>query len=626
MGVTPYITAALGLGMVAIPALAQEFCVRGEGDGPISLGYDVKPSLVAHSDAIMDATRGDLGLDGEADERAFSFRRTIDAILESVPEELRGPIDDDMRRGFVQTMIDSFQPPGGKALNAEAGVLMPLQSRSEATELTAEAMLDDASPNAMKPLALFNRLDLADEAWTHCGEHRIVYGRQPADPSDRFTLIFEAMVPNPDPASGAEGCRRVAEFWAGLTGQDELEQTRRLSEFYYEGGTGHADGDLEGPVVSFRNYGGDGHRGQVRANAFMQPPWQLREWLTQLSFSTEATPVVFVPVTVKDNPLAQLYRDDIMVDPELVAGNIPAVLTSLHGQFIQALTSSISQQLLSEGTAKHQDFVANLSRYDLGAAPVDADDVLLNTIALGNDDRFNEHQSVSQGGEDVPGAVDSITVTALLDQVGATPSPHLNQQSGQTILNRARAGSCGGCHMTASRSAGGFFQGPGAIVLEKEDGSVVRWPDIHGDLFVHVSEKTRELSPALEDNFLPVRRYAMGRYLCDELDEEPPTAEPGETPYVARAVALDVPAEDVEQPARFVDRVIASYMQAAGTAAADGAPADPAAAQAQDRAALAGMSPAARNAVRRQIAEVIGAMRDEERAEPGAFYATRRPH
>ncbi len=45
--------------------------------------------------------------------------------------------------------------------------------------------------------------------------------------------------------------------------------------------------DLRGPVVDFRNYGGDGNRGQVRGNMFMDFPWQLREWLTQLTFEPD---------------------------------------------------------------------------------------------------------------------------------------------------------------------------------------------------------------------------------------------------------------------------------------------------------------------------------------------------
>ena len=71
----------------------------------------------------------------------------------------------------------------------------------------------------MKPLAVFNRFDLAPADFAHCGEYRIVYGKEnPAFAPNRFLLIFEASVPNPDPDEGEAGCRPITEFWAGLSG------------------------------------------------------------------------------------------------------------------------------------------------------------------------------------------------------------------------------------------------------------------------------------------------------------------------------------------------------------------------------------------------------------------------
>jgi hypothetical protein len=620
---------AAALCTLALPAEAQRssMCTAGE-DGTFSLGFDVKPSMVVHSDALMDTTRGDLGLDGEASERAFSFRRTIQAILESAG----GPSDEAAQQAFVQGMIDSFRTTG-QALNAAAGVRMPFDDRSEASELSAADMLDDASPSAMKPLALFNRFDLAPENWSHCGEHRIVYGRtrvDPSSPSDRFLLIFEAMVPNPDPEAGAAGCRRVAEFWAGLAGMPEIDQAAALSGFYYEAVTGHADGDLTEPVVSFRHYGGDGGRGQVRANAFMDQPWQLREWLTQLTFAGEGPTLAFVPTTVKDNPLAQLFRDDISGDAELLNGNVPAAVENLHGDFIQALTASIGPRLMSEGTLQHQQLARGIEdgAYDLGDAPVTEDMILLHTIGLGNEDRFNEHQSISQGPPDVPGepAGSSVAVTELLSQIGGMPNPEVAAQSGETLLNRARAGSCGGCHMTASRSGGGFFAPPGVIVRENADGTVVRWPDIHPDLFVHVSENTRELSPALEEAFLPVRRYIMGRYLCETLDEAPapepaPALEAVPEPYVAAIARTGVPVQAVLESASYLDQIVGAYAeQVTGRAPALEAPG------ASVAAAVGEMSPAERGALRARVYDAIRAARAIELQRPGAFVETRRPH
>ena len=211
------------------PALAQrsDLCTVAD-DGRFVLGFDIRPSLVVNADAVLDATRGALGLDGDAAERAFAFRRTIAAILASAG----APSGAAAQEAFVQGMIDSFAVPDEKALNPAAGIRMPLDDRGEAGELQAADMLDESSPTGMKPLALFNRFDLAPDNWSHCGEHRIVYGRErpnPNNPFDRFLLIFEAMVPNPDPDAGAAGCRRVAEFWGGLTGLDAAEQASRLS-------------------------------------------------------------------------------------------------------------------------------------------------------------------------------------------------------------------------------------------------------------------------------------------------------------------------------------------------------------------------------------------------------------
>ncbi|MES2666514.1 MAG: hypothetical protein V4712_10470 [Pseudomonadota bacterium] len=610
--------------VMAAPLSAQvsTFCTAA-GSGKFSLPFDIAPSLVVNSDGVMDATRGSLGLDGAADERAFSFRRTIGALLASAG----APADDAARIAFVQTLLGSFNAPA--RLNAEAGVFMPLDVRPAEAGLSAAALLDEASPDAMVPLALFNRLDLAPETWSSCGEYRIVYGKNrvdPTNPTNRFLLIFEAMVPNPDPAAGEAGCRRVSEFWAGLSGKSEADQAAALSAFYYDGVTGHPDGNLQGPVVDFRNYGGDGNRGQVRANAFITLNWQLREWLTQLTFASSGPALAFVPVTVKDNPLSELYRNDIASVPAVAAGNLPAALTLLHGQFAAALTADIAPNLLSEGGAKHAALTAGLAGFDLGASPVTEEDVLLGTIALGNADKFNEHQSTSQGAVDVPGAPAAETglITALLQAAGQTIDSDVPSQSGQVLLNRARAATCGGCHMTAARSNAGHFTGAGVIVRENADASVVRWPDVHSGGFVHVNEPDRALSAALTDSFLPFRRYVMGRHLCADL---PPPAAPDEdmpAPY-AQALSdagIDVPA--VATSARFVDAVMADYLSGLGKTAATGALSD----GAKSALALAGTLDAGERAgLQMAVSRAISVARSIELEQvPGAFVETRRPH
>jgi hypothetical protein len=615
-----FIGAALMSTVAALPALAQDFC-QAAGD-KISLDFEVKPSLVAHSDAIMDTTFGAAGEAGGApNERLFSFARTIGAILESA-SSFGGTNTPVAREAFVQTMLDSFALADGFALNPDAGVLMPLDARGgERLGLSAANLLDETNPQGMKPLAVFNRFDLAPADWIHCGEHRIVYGKEsPNFPLNRFLLIFEAAVPNPDPAAGEAGCRPITEFWAGLSAHagDDTELARRLAAFFYEGKTDPslATPDLPGAVVDYRNYGGDGSRGQVRGNLFVQQPWQLREWLTQPTFNP-ANPLAFVVETVKDNPLAELYGDSLNGLP-IATVNVPAALTVLHGNFVAALTSDIRDHLMAEETLKHQTLANDLARFDLGTGPtseVDERKILLNTVALGNDGRFNEHQSTSQGSSDEPLGLAGPILRTLLDQVGAatSPSPAVNPQTANVLLARAQAATCAGCHMTA----------PTEVIRQTPNQTDVVWPDVAAGGFVHVREADRMLSPALENHFLPVRRYILGRHLC-------PAAPPAEptvallAPEAGPVVGVPV---DRSGAMRFVDAMVADFVATRAPSGVAGAPAAPADEQPVLAAAAIGqLDPVARDALRQKVHQEIAEARRIEQNVSGAFVEVRRPH
>ena len=597
---------------LVVPAHAYglDFCT--ESAGKTELGFAVKPSLVANADAIMDTTFADVGLTGgDPTELLFSLKHTIGAILESAG----APNTPASREGFLQTMLDTMPRSPAFMLNSEAGVMMPLDDRQgEPSKLTPAGLLDPTSLVAMKPLAVFNRFDLAPADWSHCGEHRIVYGKvNPDVPSapNRLLLIFEAAVPNPDPEAGEAGCRPITEFWAGQSGvTDQKEVAKRLAAFFYEGKTDpQQPADLAGPVVSFRNYGGDGNRGQVRGNLFMGFPWQLREWLTQLTFDPAGNQLEFVVETVKDNPLAELYGDAL--PPDILNVNIPAAAEGLHGDFVQALTSEISANLMSEETDKHQGLVDALPGYDLGTDPtvaVDEAKLLLNTIALGNDDRFNEHQSTSLGSDDEPTVLAGPIMRSILDQLASVPSGSIGSQSADIILNRAQAATCAGCHQTAVNEA----------VRNNPDGTAVLWPPVHG-AFVHVDEATRELSPALETSFLPVRRYILGRHLCEGEQAvaavEPAAGAESMSPRVASDYSM-----------RFVDEIVASFTQSGAAAKLESAKAAADAGEPLHLAVARQLAPAQRVVLRVKLREEIARARSQERQGPGAYIEQRRPH
>jgi hypothetical protein len=509
---------------------------------------------------------------------------------------------------------------------------MKLDARpQERMQLKAKDLLDEGSSSSqtMRPLAVFNRFDLAPADFAHCGEYRIVYGKiNPNDPTppNRFLLIFEASVPNPHPDQGEAGCRPIAEFWAGLSepyAGNDAEIAKRLSAFFYEGKTdpSHTESDLGGPVVNYKNYGGDGPRGQVRGNLFIGFPWQLREWLTQPTFDAN-NPLAFVRDTVKDNPLAELYQDTLSLP-----NNIASAVTALHGNFVASLTSDIRDNLMSEETPKHHRLAKDLDAYDLGTGPtkdVDESKILLNTIALGNDLRFNEHQSTSLGDDDRIALKVGTVMRALLEQVGATPSPFptVNPQTADVILARAQAGTCAGCHQLS----------PTATVREIPNQADVVWPDVVKDGtsspfpfsegFVHVRED-RVLSPALEESFLPFRRYVLGHHLCPP--PEAPAVASAEVEAEAEAALAfeEVPEARSAASMRFVDTIVADFL---ATTAPGAAPAALAAAADEQAAAIGQLSPVAQDALRQRVHRAIAEARRREQIEPGAFVEVRRPH
>ncbi len=612
--------AALLVTTAPIGATQSQFCKPGEGaDGRIKLDYQIRPSLVV-ADETLDVPMSSIEAGSGADS-AFAFSRTIGAILKSA-----GQADDHAaREAFLGTMIASFDNDAEVLLNPYSAVVVPVDDRFEPDgqggvgegRLVPARMLDPTDPEqGVKPLALFNRLDLAPVNFQHCGEYRIVYS-VPNGGRKRFLLIFEAMLPNPhfkadDIVASEAGCRPVAEFWAGLgtiVGIDEAairtERAKRLSQFYYDGAVDAApDLDAFDPVVSFRHYGGDGGRGQVRANMFFEGGWQLREWLTPLTVGASGPTVAFVPETVKDNPISELYLDDLE-GTALAAANIESTVTALHADFIQHFGTQVQDHLLVERSKKFSELRNGLADFDLSG--LDEDDLLVTTIGLGSAKGFDDFQSHSNPDPtaDEPSKSAGPKFRRMLDLLLARPEAAgaggqgLNRQTAQILLNRAEAGTCSGCHQTAPRE--GITFNP-MVVKVKPDGSEVFWPDVVPGIpgFVHVDEN-RTLSVALEEHFLPVRRYMMGLHLCKDLPS--PAAAPAGQPVAAYYVN-DILADQIGKNA-----IVTTFT-------ADDAPAS----------ALAVLPEAAQVEAVAEINQRRDAAREVEQATPGAFVENRRSH
>ena len=100
-------------------------------------------------------------------------------------------------------------------------------------------------------LGVMNRFDLAPADGSNCGQYRMVFAHREPDPTliNRLHLIFEAVLPNPHPELGLQGCRPVAQFWSDLSSIDSMDvRAQRLEKFFFEGLDGFA------PVVDPPNY------------------------------------------------------------------------------------------------------------------------------------------------------------------------------------------------------------------------------------------------------------------------------------------------------------------------------------------------------------------------------------
>jgi len=329
---------------------------------------------------------------------------------------------------------------------------------------------DDPACNYI-PIGLFNRFDLAPEDGSTCGEHRIIYAKTTGQTvrSDRNLVIFEAVVQNPFPFLGVQGCRRLIEAWAELSSiGSQKERGERLERLYFKGLWPFP------PIVRTASYGdNDKGLGQIRTNQFMITTapfiWTLREFKIERTCSRGRCDVQFMPATVKNNPIGVLFGDR-GADPRVAAYQTQLV----------------------------RDNVGSLAATSIG------------DISMATPDTFNAAQSHSSGSKEMDFASYFATqkkglrleLWRALGTLGSDVTP-------EQLLARVRTQTCAGCHQLSNGEdlGGGLF-----------------WPPSLG--FVHVSEEAPEtvdgvvryrISPLLISSFLPVRE----RVMIDFLKENP---------------------------------------------------------------------------------------------------------
>jgi hypothetical protein len=334
-------------------------------------------------------------------------------------------------------------------------------------ELASTNPFQPGAPGFVFPIGLFNRLDLAPTNGANCGEYRIVYGNT----ISRNLIIFEAVLPNPNPSCGINACRPVAQLWANLSssGVTAAQARASLEQLYFTGVSGFQ------PVVHWTHYGAVG--GQIRSNQFMfgqnQTLWNLKEF--KLARTCDAQGVCrldAMPVTVKTNPATQLFSDNTD-DPRKTEfqnhflGQVPSLAQNTLTGFGMSIPDNFNS-----GQSQSQSFDGNIT------SP---------TLTNNYGQVFN------------PTGPFATAIQQRLTQMGSPLTP-------RDIVERATTQSCGGCHnFSSNRSLGGGLT----------------WPS--SAFFVHVQESGSEpggwgpgfpISDALKNVFLPHRRTAMQSFLA----------------------------------------------------------------------------------------------------------------
>jgi hypothetical protein len=312
-----------------------------------------------------------------------------------------------------------------------------------------------------------------------------------------MTLIFEAVLPNPDLSGDRQQCEAVWRLWKGfaLAGQNQAQIGQTLAKFYYNGGALDTQMNFS-PVVSFSHYGIAG--GQVRANAFVHTSandnglnWHLRQWRVSFDDANPTKPPSFQPEPVNETPFRGYFSGDAATAP----GSDPNRFRALSGLFQSNFAQTNVTQLVA---------VDSLAAIPIGPQTTVAD--LIDNVGVDIDDKFYAVESDSGpfGGPalDDPAVAIGTNQTLAYAIDDRLHKLKVDAACGLTrthVLNRTAAMTCGGCHQFANG---------------KEIAPGVRWPLSLN--FVQIDENGA-MSNLLLDQFLPFRFKLM-----DNLPPPPP--------------------------------------------------------------------------------------------------------
>jgi hypothetical protein len=420
---------------------------------PYSPPLDARRSFAVTDQAILDG---------------FSFRRVMTALVDRSGTTTTAD-------ALVQQMYDTQNPKPGVVASAPHCDDFTIDGLPAFNGFprrcpTPEATLASVSPftaDQYIPLAILNRFDQTPADGSNCGQYRLIFARLSPNPLDRLHLIFEAVLPNPNPHSGIAGCRPVAQFWADLTAINSISERRaRLEQFFFTG--------IEGfdPVIDpdhFSLAGGGGIR-TLQNTAASRVATRFYQFRLAKRCSSSRCDLIAEPDVLEnmpfgrffdatyDTPAARAFRDAFVRNiPTLAVGDLNLYSMSIPREFLMAESD-----------------------------PLDGE------LAFAYEVLFNRSRTTKEGQ-----AFDA-RVQSELKRIGSTLRT-------SEVIDRAETQTCVGCH---------FLFGP--------IGDNLDFPRSLG-AFQHVSETIVEngeagprfaISSAMQEVFIPHRMEIFRRYLA----------------------------------------------------------------------------------------------------------------
>ena len=257
----------------------------------------------------------------------LSLAATLDAIAGNSPTQ-GGPV-------WYDNLVKTFLPADGSGQEGCDSEMTDLGDGVPRTTLNGFFIPCVGAGSGLegklagwKPLAAVNRFDLAPEGGEHCGEQRLSFFlRQDSFPARSF-MIFEAVIPNPAPERGLEGCRPIVDFWAKLSDvSDPLARSRQLAQAFYAGESTLQAAGFK-PFMSLENLGV--HGGRVRTNIFAPPlgTWHFNEFQLLADGGVQRRPVaqslpevIFRPTS--NHPKKAECEDQLIESVDLLMGDHP---------------------------------------------------------------------------------------------------------------------------------------------------------------------------------------------------------------------------------------------------------------------------------------------------------------